>query len=403
MTENLTHSDYEQRLKEFKANGFKFAIVETGSGQQYIKIRGTRIYCERTDKYGELQPDPTAKELQLFKLVERDAKRAAGNFPPISKTDTVTALFNVPRETMEYEGVEIDITAAYPHAAYKLGIISKETLEKITAPDVSKTVRLQLIGSLASRQKITHYEGRKVVGDEYKEKPTRHLFFWIASEIGNVCKKILQEFPEAYFFWVDAIFCPPSIAEEIIKRFEYYGYTVKTKPLHRIQITKTPTGIGIEVHDQKGVRPFALPNHLQRQFFNEWAGRQAQALKKIGDTLEYYKDGDRSAYSTRDEIIETIGKAFGTTNIERLPFDRIMKIFEKKGIAPEFFFVIRERVEGELKILDANLDELKFFTVFVCAEKILHLLDFKKTEDRKQAYNPTTGELDSTERNFYIQ
>lgn len=391
LAENLVKHEFDARFSELKERGSSFQMIETGSGQKYIKHMDLRIYCEKRDKYGNLCTSPPVGSMKAFKAVERDALKVKDAFSRIEKGDTITALFNLaPGEYTDC--VEVDITAAYAHAAKKLGIISQETLELITSKEIDKQTRLQVIGSIAGVKHIQTFVGKKMISEVTATKPTRHLFFHISQMVGNVCASVMQQVPEVYFFWVDAIFCPKSVATLVKELFLKEGFLTKTDAINKIVCNERANGIDIEVHDADGMRPFKLPSYLKADFYNKYAEKQ----KEIFADIVKIAKGAVNTHEAKDQMLKTIVKAFGTTRISKIPFYRITDALDKAGIKPDFYFNVRTEIEQKLSVLDIDMQELDFCTAYQCATIIQHMNDYKARrheEKENYSYNEKTGEV----------
>jgi hypothetical protein len=104
---------------------------------------------------------------------------------------------------------EIDLSAAYWHAAKELGIIDEEIyLQGLNDKRISKKTRLISLGNLAKQKHISEFDGEKFINCRITPPPpTARCFFACAYHVAELMQRLTFIANDDYlFFWVDAIF-----------------------------------------------------------------------------------------------------------------------------------------------------------------------------------------------------
>ncbi len=103
------------------------------------------------------------------------------------------------------KGYVVDISAAYPTTAFKMGFISRGILNKMM--QLQKIDRLQILGALAANpRKMVFKDGVKIV--EFREEMNpigACVFFKVSQFVGAVMREKFAEYG-AFMYWVDGMF-----------------------------------------------------------------------------------------------------------------------------------------------------------------------------------------------------
>jgi hypothetical protein len=134
--------------------------------------------------------------------------------------------------------IELDLTAAYWDAAYKMGIIDKA--DYYHGLSLKKTERLAALGSLARVVKVRKFDGKKYLRAQTKDnsEQTRHVWFAISNEIDKVMRKCAVALKDQLvFYWIDALFFIKTgqnkkLVSGIIKKAGYQSKFVKIEEVH---------------------------------------------------------------------------------------------------------------------------------------------------------------------------
>lgn len=134
--------------------------------------------------------------------------------------------------------IELDLTAAYWDAAYKLGIIDKK--DYYQGLGMKKTERLAALGSLARVLKVREFDGKKYGRAIIKDNSdnTRHIWFAISNEVDKVMKKCAKALgDQLVFYWIDALFFIKTeenkkLVQDIIKKAGYKSKFIKIEKVY---------------------------------------------------------------------------------------------------------------------------------------------------------------------------
>jgi hypothetical protein len=135
------------------------------------------------------------------------------------------------------EVVEVDLTAAYFHAALHLGIISEEIYK--AAETQTKKARLVSLGALASKKNIFSFDGEKESFELKHNEPRANYFFSCAKLVDEILSEAIQVLP-IYFYWVDAVFLPAEHEAAARDFFANFGLPCKTKNLNSLKVILNP-------------------------------------------------------------------------------------------------------------------------------------------------------------------
>lgn len=127
---------------------------------------------------------------------------------------------------------EVDIKAAYPTAAYHLGVIDKK-LYDYCMENLTKRERLLTFGSIATSKDVVKYEGQ-IIRDRFStKKKTAPVFFLLAEYIAEHMKIISQQ-NKSLFYWFDAAFLPRDYAQSAVNELKHFDFQSKNVPLEKI-------------------------------------------------------------------------------------------------------------------------------------------------------------------------
>lgn len=124
-----------------------------------------------------------------------------------------------------------------PAMAAELGIIDKNTMSKVGG--ISKLTRLASIGSLAKREVIRKFTGRRwyVLWDE--RDPLAYLWDIICYKVSTIMQEAASACGDDFImFWVDAIFIKRGCEDKVHAIFEKHGYTFKQYYCENVHTTE---------------------------------------------------------------------------------------------------------------------------------------------------------------------
>jgi len=204
------------------------------------------------------------KDLNFVQKVKRAAKNSGLPDQRISPAHISYFQFNQIQDSTNI--VEVDVNHAYWHIAKHLGIIPEDVFKQ--GETVEKMTRLISLGSLASKKKVFQFDGKNYHWIGYKYDPVlRSYFFKVSYELDIIMREIFSKIEDAaYFYWFDAFFVSPQVADTIAKELEAYGLNSKKQPIREIAKMQDPaTGFEFvkvadkDKHGKKRVRTFYLP------------------------------------------------------------------------------------------------------------------------------------------------
>lgn len=201
INKDLEHFNYF--LEQIKAKKIPFKITETNYTKS-IEINVKKFFFSD-------EKHLNGKVLNLISKVKKDAeffieKEYNGK---LTKPTNIVWYAENPKHT-DFKGVvyKVDLNAAYWIEAYKMGVISKETLKyydniKFKSNKERKQARLKALGSLATIKKIREYDNKgNLISESIKYNPlTRNLYLTICKNIGGYLSEYLKEFDAIYMYW----------------------------------------------------------------------------------------------------------------------------------------------------------------------------------------------------------
>lgn len=173
--------------------------------------------------------------------------------------------FNVIKPGVYTDVVQIDINKAYPSAARLLKIIDEEMYQK--GVSISKRASLISIGSLHRQRRVIKVDKngkRKLVNDDLikngieKRIPyMSNIWRSIVNFVDFTMRKIFVDIGhDAYFYWVDAIFCKKSRLNYVVKQLKNSGFETKVIPVTSIEYNETKV---TAIHSDGEKKVYQLP------------------------------------------------------------------------------------------------------------------------------------------------
>jgi|TARA_R110000787_G_scaffold29997_1_gene80886 hypothetical protein len=170
-------------------------------------------------------------------------------------------------EVVEINDVwEMDITKAYYQTARNLGFISDDFYQKCLK--IPKSWRLRLLGSIATKKIIEHYDKTNLDSIEIKtDKVLRSVWDTITNQVDKCmsdCSEMIQK--HFLFYWVDGIyFVEKSGHKKLCKNLinfvmEQYDYECTIEKLDRVEAVSLKRQIRLYVYkDGKKKSEFSVP------------------------------------------------------------------------------------------------------------------------------------------------
>ena len=205
MIRQFKHTDdlsLSYALDFFKRLGAGFRVETTGSSITLVNHR----YCwliasERFMPW----------HLGQLSKVKSEVRRNLGKLKGISESDLdsfAVNIFQFPGPAGSYKVDELDLTAAYLQSAVVLGLLSPETVARLKR--YPKRWRLRILGAIASRRKVDHYDrrGRVESSEIVMDADLRHAWFCIVGYVDKF-NSILRDAVgvDFVFSWYDNFFC----------------------------------------------------------------------------------------------------------------------------------------------------------------------------------------------------
>lgn len=353
MIHSLTPEQFNEKLSTLKKLKVAFDIVET-STSKYLQYGKNRYYL------GKALNIPM-RELYLFGQVKREAKQYMESKKDIyfSDTEFITPdvyytscnnTFSRPYEFSNLECIEIDLTAAYTVAAQKLGIIAKETLNKLQA--ASKQTRLAALGSLAKTEKRFKYDGGGVVYDSQltesttKTEETKPLFYQAAAEVEKIILPIMEENPDIFFYWVDALFLPPHLSKLVTSAMDKAGLKYKVKQdlkiscvLQNENLVYSVQSIDYKTGEVK-TKPYTFNKHNTNTSIIHSKAAQRHLLNWIKDAKNI----------NPKSLKEKIKYFFLTDKVKDIPLSQIQKALAARGLKLKELIKFEKRAQVVCKL-----------------------------------------------------
>jgi hypothetical protein len=203
-------------LQVAKARGMRDLITVTSQSVRHDLTRPDGV----AHSYLSVDQPLPLKELGFIKRVKDHARSVANRFQSEHRDGSIysearTTLFKTRFPVMWIS--EIDLQAAYWHAALAVGVINQAIFAD--GLQVSKHCRLVCLGALATRKEIWEYDPKKggdpVLIDEVNSTETEKCWFAITRHLGEVMGDLRAAAGDGWlFWWVDQIYLANEDAEK---------------------------------------------------------------------------------------------------------------------------------------------------------------------------------------------
>lgn len=357
--------------------------------------RGRRmaIQLEGADYFTAYQPDDENEPTEPNGLVSRfltDFRKSVFQnlqTSPIATNADGTAATPIPSSSIFYiwankmgqtqtaDVVEIDVKRAYFNLAIAEGIAGTEflqkyeRLERILGKPLAKPARLKALGSLATRETVQPFElneaGTALIQPpattwRVHDTPTHtysNAFFYVARLLGEKMRAIVENTPRAYFFWVDAIFCPASEVENVLTQIRAAGLEgeVRSVDWMRVESRKGSLFVTIQKTGADAVSTYQFRG-----------GAIARAVETVAQAL------DELAKLPADKLKKEAARILNAKKWKRREVWQIEATFQRKGLSISDLADIRVQVAETLAHLENG--EVKELISYEIAERVCKTL-----------------------------
>jgi hypothetical protein len=431
------NNDYNNFKELLIKNKSDFKEVRT-SNKKYISYKKSKFYLS-DNPVKDMSTKLLNHELGVIRNVKDEVYKNYLNNrynlkDRIDEKLYIGCRFNLFEDFQSDDIYEIDITAAYPTTAKRLGFISEKNFDKFFEPETnashiarkfdirkrfndnsyfsegvclkySKKCRLISLGTLAAKKEIDVYvEGKKV--DTYLDydKEKANLFYNCAYETGLVMMDITNKYEDVYFWWVDAIFCKSSVVDSIVDDMNKLGYKVKVKKLHSIEYRHRNFRVDICKNNVYDNHPyfFSIANDIEH--IKHIKSTEKNALELI----EWYEDYMNQPIMTQSKIVKKCKELYGeNATIEKVIFTDLcsylkidtpndlnlkylMRLLKERGLSYSDFIQIRS--------ITQNVARSKYLNdVFGCSDR--YAADVLTLNVVIRAFNPVEKYVQDIEIN----
>jgi hypothetical protein len=213
------YEPYYQQLKDEK----KDFVLKTTTYSRTIEIDNMRVTFVE-----DINEPPFT--LQLISKVRSDAEEFMSE-GTISNDDKMIYFFDFYHAPEKQEIFKVDIISAYWTYALNMGVLKEKTnifYEKKFCDyidKIRKMARLKSLGSCATKKTIQIYEEGELVDTEMFRHHLSPVYKEIQSGVDMFMRKLSSEY-KVYMYWVDCIFCPQNVADEIKREAKKNGFEV---------------------------------------------------------------------------------------------------------------------------------------------------------------------------------
>lgn len=352
----LKKRDYDNMKSLFIRNKLDFKEVRT-SNRRFLHCKKTKFYLSDNPRK-DMATKLLNHELGIIKNVKEEV---IGNYMKnryqykdcININAYIGSKFDL-FENFETEDIyEIDITAAYPSTAVKLGLLSQKTFDKFfieetstahvarkmeirkqykdnsyftgdTCLKYSKKCRLVSLGTLATKKEIDVFVGGVLIETvlDY-DREIANLFYVCSYEVSKVMIKLTEQVEGVYFYWVDAIFCKASSVEQVSLKLINEGYKIKVKKLVHAKYDRLQKRLTISKNSLTDVHPyfFNISNDIERMI------AILDTEKDVSEMLDWYKDFLQFPELAREKIISKAKSMYGLEcSVEKIIFTDLCDI-----------------------------------------------------------------------------
>jgi len=354
----LKKKDYDSMKNLFIRNMLDFKEVRT-SNKRFLQYNKTKYYLSDNPRR-DMATKLLNHELGIIRNVKDEVvsnymKERYKYKDVVDQNIYIGSNFDL-FENIESDDIyEIDITAAYPSTAVKLGLLSQKTFDRFFQEEnstvhiarkldirkryndgsyfsgdiclkYSKKCRLISLGTLATKKEIDIFIGGVFIETIFDyNREIANLFYTCSFEVGKLMMDITKTINGVYFYWVDAIFCKSSSVEAVSLRLINEGYKIKVKKLVKLDYRKDYKRMIISKNSLEDVHPY---------FFNLFT--DVERVQKILDVeqdveamLEWYKKFIDSPEYARKKIVDTAKRQYGEDcTIEKIIFTDICDILD---------------------------------------------------------------------------
>jgi hypothetical protein len=248
---NSIETNLQRWLDYYRANVKTFEVEETNYTATFVKGRNRQKF---------ITSEMPAKTFIAGAMILKDIK----NFeklhgrPEMIKPDYFSIRNKIPPFKAE-KIYNVDINAAYPNAAKKLGFISEKTFNYLMT--IKKQNRLAALGMLASKKTITYYFDGEISDIEIKEKETAPFFYLISNEIDTVMNCLINNLHSFVFYWFDGIYFIDSFEiNKAVKELEFKGYPYKIEALKNFELKRKSFNILMTFEKDGKKKSFEIPD-----------------------------------------------------------------------------------------------------------------------------------------------
>jgi hypothetical protein len=175
---------------------------------------------------------------------------------------------------------------------------------------------------LAEWAKAEKIEKEDMQIDANSTRPdTANLFFTCADIVGQLLHDILEAVPEAYFFWVDAMFVPdePEVIAKVVELCEAAGYKTKLIRHKGISLEKGAPKVHLvkpDVRTKLNYKLYPISSRYTNEghaAYNSLCGKVRAKLQDLSlDEIEAMAEGQAVTISEYGRMMKRLG--FSTLN-----------------------------------------------------------------------------------------
>jgi hypothetical protein len=223
----------------------EFRVERTGYSARIVSERGTWMFTN-----DRVNP-------KLFTILRKLREEISAKGIPSTQYDQPT--YNNfdgirTRPTLPPEAWSVDLSSAYAHALFHLGLISPELFHQLK--ELDKVERLRVVGMLATTKTHFRYVKGRPVSMHIEQAETRGAFFAACDVVGYLME-VASTAPGFLFFWVDGIYYDRP-APEVVDFFEGEGFPCKVERVSNLTWSANRKFL---LYDKDGERKFlAVPS-----------------------------------------------------------------------------------------------------------------------------------------------
>lgn len=184
-------------------------LVTMGNYTTVLKVGKKTLVFRDTKK--PIDRSQFAKCIAVNRRIKKELEEHLYMFDDFDLTPSDIDYFDASDLEFECDSVfNIDLKQAYPTVLTNLGLLSKETVKKLSALD--KKYRLMALGILAYEPTLFNYKNGELTGTKTRKSEYKKVFFYCVKTVSDLMEKIKNEIlKEDYiFFWTDGIYFKPN-------------------------------------------------------------------------------------------------------------------------------------------------------------------------------------------------